>query len=141
MRTFEVMQCRSSYVSDVDDGGGADDDDDIDDDDDDENFWGDAVGVGLLMSQILVALSVTPAMTAATIIERRHDDDQEMMIFIALYVTQWRIMILIVQLPESQSSFFDSNFQVGFQSAAQPAADFGWKSTEFCSKKILNVDQ
>ena len=40
------------------------------------------------MSQILVALSVTPAMTAATIIERRHNDDQEMMIFIALFVTQ-----------------------------------------------------
>ena len=51
-------------------------DDDDDDDDDDENFWGDAVGVGLLMSEILVALSVTPALTAATIIERRHDDDQ-----------------------------------------------------------------
>ena len=28
------------------------------------------------MSEILVALSVTPAVTAATIIERRHDDDQ-----------------------------------------------------------------
>ena len=133
---------RSPYVSDVDDGGGANDGDDIDDDD--ENFWGDAVGVGLLMSEILVALSVTPAMTAATIIERRHDDDQGspgMIIFIALDVTKWRIMILIVQLPESQSSFFDSDFQVGFQSAAQPAADFGWKSTEFCSKKIFFVDQ
>ena len=133
----------SPYVSDVDDGGGVDDIDDIYDDDD-ENFWGDAVGVGLLMSQILVALSVTPALTAATIIEGRHDDDQGspgMMIFTALDVTKWSIMILIAQLPESQSSFFDSDFQVGFQSAAQPAADFGWKSTEFCSKKILNVDQ